>query len=44
MRIEALQYEGGTIQSIIAALAATQLVRDLKTQLERLLDFVEAHN
>ena len=39
--IEALTYEGGSIVPTIANLAATQLVRDRKVQLERLLDLLQ---
>lgn len=44
VEIESLEYEGGSIQPTIAAIAATGLVRDRKTQLEQLLASVEAHN
>ena len=44
VEVEGLAYEGGSMRPTIAALAATQLVSDRKTQLERLLAFVEAHN
>lgn len=41
VNIEALHYEGGSIVPTIANLAAEQLVRDRKRQLERLLDFLK---
>ena len=44
VELEGLEYEGGSMRPTVEALAATQLVRDRRTQLERLLAFVEAHN
>ena len=41
VEIEALYYEGGSIMPTIANRAATQLVRDRKRQLERLLDLLQ---
>ena len=44
VEIESLEYKGGSMRPTVASLAATQLVRDRKIQLDRLLAFVEAHN
>ncbi len=41
VEIDGLEYEGGSIRPTVEALAATQLVRERRTQLEQLLGRVE---